>query len=79
MVPVANQFSSGVNSSPIMVGDRRIGVTICYEDILPEFVRRRVLAVVSALVPLVIVALRSWSTRRVIKEDPMAKSGRLTQ
>jgi apolipoprotein N-acyltransferase len=44
IVPVATRFASGTNSAPMVVDGHRIGVSICYEDILSQFVRRRVLA-----------------------------------
>ncbi len=39
-IPEAGDFSAGNSATVLQWGDHRLGVMICYEDILPEFNRR---------------------------------------
>ncbi|MBM4370411.1 MAG: apolipoprotein N-acyltransferase [Deltaproteobacteria bacterium] len=39
-IPEAGRFTPGSDPSPLLWEGRRLGVLVCYEDILPEFTRR---------------------------------------
>lgn len=42
MSPNSSHFSPGTSIEPLVIGDHRISMLICYEDILPGFVNRMV-------------------------------------
>jgi apolipoprotein N-acyltransferase len=44
LAPTAGDFSRGSGAATLQVGSHRVAVSICYEDILPELVRRSILA-----------------------------------
>jgi apolipoprotein N-acyltransferase len=50
--PEVSHFARGETQEPLLLGERRLGVTICYEAIVPEFYRRTIEPGVQAVVNL---------------------------